>query len=128
MNNIVVAVSRYSLGLIYLFGAIDGGAYLFFDHHLVGVPHGEFESVLHRTNYFWVFLKFVELVGAICLLANYKPAFGLAILIPISSVICLFYLFDLTWAIPLGVVYVVSSLVLLRAYWPSFSRLFDSYR
>src|SRR5579863_3013963 len=84
--------ARYLLGVIYLFGAIDGALFLLFGIYIHGKPSPEFVFLvtLQRTKYFWTFMKLVQFVGAISLLLNYKPALGNALLVPISSVLCLF--------------------------------------
>jgi cell division protein FtsW (lipid II flippase) len=120
-------VARYLLGIIYLFGAVDGALGMFFHIFITGEDTDcSFHAVLQHTAYFWVFLKACELVGAVSLLANYKPAFGLALVTPISAVLCLFYVFELSWFIALAVV-IALSVVLFRAYWPSYAPLFATY-
>lgn len=121
--------ARYALGIIYLFGAIDGALFLFFGLYIHGKPPERyiFLVALQRTTYFWAFMKLIELIGAASLLANYKPALGVALLIPISSVLCLFYLFELPFFIPLGLIIVVSTIILCRAYAKSYAPLFDDY-
>lgn len=122
--------SRYLLALIYLFGAIDGALFLFFGIYIHGKPPARyvFLVALQRTTYFWAFMKLLELVGAVSLLANYKPALGVALLMPISSVLCLFYLFELRFFIPLGSLIIISTIILCRAYSKSYAPLFDNYR
>jgi hypothetical protein len=74
------------------------------------------------------FLKTIQAVGAFSMLANYKPALGNALLIPVSSVLCLFYFFELPSFIPtFGLLIIVSTIILTRAYAPSYVRLFDNY-
>jgi hypothetical protein len=121
--------ARYALGIIYLFGAIDGALFLFFGLYIHGKPPERyvFLVALQRTTYFWAFMKLIELIGAVSLLANYKPALGVALLIPVSSVLCLFYLFELPFFIPLGLIIVVSTMILCRAYAKSYAPLFDDY-
>jgi hypothetical protein len=120
-------VARYLLGVIYLFGAVDGALGIFFHIFLTGEDTDcSFHAVLQHTLYFWAFLKSCELIGAVSLLANYKPALGLAVVTPISAVLCLFYAFELSWFVALGVV-VGLTLVLFRAYWRSYAPLFDKY-
>ena len=125
--NLFQNIARYLLGLIYLFGAVDGVGELFFDYYFTGEsPVDTFHGALQHTTYFWAFLKFCELIGAISLLANYKPALGVAILTPISAVLCLFYAFDLHWYIALTLVGGLT-LTLLWAYRSSYAGLWDDY-
>ena len=119
--------ARYILGVIFLFGAVDGALYLLFGIYIHGKPREAFLIALEQAKYFWAFLKSLQLVGAMSLLFNYKPALGVAVLIPISSVMCLFYLFDLPGFIPFGVIMATAMIVLCRAYYKSFEHIFDNY-
>jgi hypothetical protein len=119
--------ARYVLGVIFLFGAVDGALYLLFGIYLHGKPGEPFLIALEQARYFWAFLKTMQLVGAVSLLANYKPALGVAVLIPISSVMLLFYLFDLPGFIPFGCIIAISMIVLCRAYSKSYVHIFDNY-
>lgn len=122
--------ARYLLGAIYLFGVVDGVMFLLFDIYIHGKPAPKhvFVLTLQATTYFWVFLKLIQACGAFSLLANYKPALGNAMLLPSSSVICLFYFFEapqliLTFGVPI----IVSTIILTRAYSRSYACLFDDY-
>jgi len=119
--------ARYILGVVFLFGAVDGALYLVFGIYIHGKPREAFLIALEQAKYFWAFLKSLQLVGAVSLLFNYKPALGVAVLIPISSVMCLFYLFDLPGFIPFGVIMATAMIVLCRAYYKSFEHIFDNY-
>lgn len=125
--NLYQTIARYLLGLIYLFGAADGVGELFFDFYFTGRSEPDtFHGALQSTTYFWAFLKLCEAVGAVSLLANYKPALGLAIVTPISAVLCLFYAFELHWYIALTVVGGLT-LTLLWAYRNSYAPLLYDY-
>ncbi|MEO0974444.1 MAG: hypothetical protein AAFX85_15250, partial [Pseudomonadota bacterium] len=76
---------------------------------------------------FWAFLKLVQTVGAISLLANLRPAFGLALVTPVTMVMCLLYAFSLQTFIPVGVLLLASTAVLFHAYRSSFAPLFRDY-
>lgn len=119
--------ARYVLGVTFLFGAVDGALYLLFGIYLHGKPREAFLIALEQAKYFWAFLKSIQLVGAVSLLFNYKPALGVALLIPIASVMCLFYIFDLPGFIPLGLIIAISMIVLCRAYYKSYAHIFDNY-
>jgi hypothetical protein len=119
--------ARYVLGVIFLFGAVDGALYLLFGIYLHGKPREPFLIALEKATYFWALLKSMQLVGAVSLLLNYKPALGVAVLIPISSVMCLFYLFELPGFIPLGFIIATATIVLCRAYSKSYAHIFDNY-
>ncbi len=121
-------ISRYLLGLIYLFGAIDGVLFLFFGMYIHGKPHESmtFLIAMQNATYFWAFMKFIQLVGSLSLLTNYKPALGLALLTPITAVLSLFYIFELKWYYAFTVI-VVLTIILLRAYSKSYMHLLDKY-
>lgn len=121
-------IARYLMGAFFLFGAIDGALGIFFDVYLTGEDKGHtFHGVLQHTLYFWGFMKFTELAGALSLLLNHRPALGLALLTPIAAVLCLFYVFSLHWYATF-LVLATTNLILLRAYWKSFRPMFvDSY-
>jgi len=124
--------ARYLLGAVYLFGAVDGALFLFFGIYMHGKPPAQYTFLLalQGATYFWAFLKLIQLAGAVSLLANYKPALGTALLIPVSSVLCLFYLFELPSFLflpPFGAIIIVSTVILCRAYARSYAGLFDDY-
>jgi hypothetical protein len=68
----------------------------------------------------------VELTGAICLLSNRAPAFGLAALSPIMTVVVLFHLFLNPQGIPLALLVVVCGGLLLWAYASRYATVFGS--
>jgi hypothetical protein len=119
---------RVILGLIFLAGAIDGFAFVFTGEHLLHPPTAdpglELEEALKATGFFWPFMKTVELIGALCLLTNWAPAFGLAILSPLVAVIVLFHVFLNPQGIPLAVVLLICVALLYRAYAPRYASLF----
>jgi uncharacterized membrane protein YphA (DoxX/SURF4 family) len=120
-------IARYLLGAIYLFGAVDGALQIFFNTSYTGTPDQySFTWSLQHTTYFWRFLKLCELIGAFSLLMNYKPVLGFAILVPITSIICLVYAFEFHWYVHL-VIISACSLVLFKAYIKSFRPLLDEY-
>ena len=81
-------------------------------------------GALKETGFFWPFMKTVELIGALCLLTNRAPAFGLAILSPLIAVIVLFHVFLNPQGIPLALVLLVCMALLYRAYAPRYASLF----
>ena len=123
------STARYLLGAFYLFGAVDGALFLFFGIYIHGKPPAQqtFLLTLQATTYFWAFMKLIQALGAVSLLANYKPALGSALLMPVTSVLCLFYFFELPRFTPHGIIVIVATLILIRAYAPSYVRLLDDY-
>jgi hypothetical protein len=119
---------RVILGVIFLAGAIDGFAFVLTGEHLLHPPTAErgleLEGALKETGFFWPFMKIVELIGALCLLTNRAPAFGLAILTPLIAVIVLFHLFLNPQGIPLALVLLLCMALLYRAYAPRYASLF----
>jgi hypothetical protein len=127
LSGLLETAARYVLGLIYLHGAVDGALQIFFHVYYTGeLDPGSFVGAMQHTTYFWAFMKLCQLLGAVSMLMNYKPALGLLLLAPISVVLCLFYLFALQWY---GYFFLIagSSLILLRAYWKSFRPLLEDY-
>jgi hypothetical protein len=124
----LVTVPRVVLGIIFLAGAIDGFAFILTGAHLLHPPTSErgleLEAALKATGFFWPTMKVIELIGALCLLANRAPAFGLAILAPIMAVVVLFHVFLNPQGIPMAAVLVVCGALLLRAYAPRYAALF----
>lgn len=119
---------RVLLGLIFLAGAIDGFTFIATGAHLLHPPTSErglqFEEALKAAGFLWPLMKTVELIGAICLLTNRAPAFGLVLLAPIMTVVVLFHLFLNPQGIPLALALVVCGALLLRAYANRYVRLF----
>src|ERR1041384_5642357 len=54
--------ARYILGVIFLFGAVDGALYLLFGIYMHGKPREAFLIALEEAKYFWVFLKLIQSV------------------------------------------------------------------
>ncbi|WKD49191.1 hypothetical protein [Microbulbifer spongiae] len=119
-------IARYMLGIVYLFGAIDGFLYIFFDIKITGNPTEPFLAALKGTLFFWIFMKLIQAIGAFSLLFNYRPALGFALLMPISAVLCMYYLLVLHWYYAFTVVFVCSA-ILLRAYLPSYKPILMKY-
>jgi len=109
-------VSRIFLGVWFLICAVDGWIYLLLGIHMTGEPRGPFLSSLVATTWFWVSLKIVQTVCSVSLLANYKPALGLALATPISVVLCLFYFFEVRLFIPFGILLIACTAILGRAH------------
>jgi hypothetical protein len=126
----LLTAPRAALGVIFLFGAIDGFAFIIMGTHLVQPPTSErglqFEAALQSAGFFWPLMKTVELIGAVCLLTHRAPAFGLALLAPVMTVVVLFHAFVNPQGAPIAALLVVCGALLLRAYAPRYARLFES--
>lgn len=122
--------ARYLLGAVYLFGAVDGALFLLFGIYIHGKPPDRyvFLLTLQATTYFWAFMKVIQAIGSFSLLLNVRPAVGTAVLVPVSSCLVLFYLFELPSFVPtFGLVITVTTVILIRAYWTSYAPLFAKF-
>ncbi len=114
---------------MFLAGAIDGFAFLATGAHVMHVTTSlrglQFEEALKATGFFWPLLKVVELIGALCLLANRAPALGLALLAPVMAVIVLFHGFLDPQGAPIAAVLLICGGLLVRVYAPRYAVLFE---
>ncbi len=127
-----VTAPRLVLGAIFLLSAVDGFYFIATGGRLIHPPTSargeEFEGALIASGFFWPLLKTVNLVGALCLLTNRAPAFGLALILPVITVIIGFHLFLNPQGLPIAIILAVCSLLLIRAYWPQYEGLFAGER
>jgi hypothetical protein len=126
----LLTLPRLVLGAVFLLGAIDGFAFIVTGTHLVHVPTSErglqFEAALQSAGFLWPLMKTVELVGAVCLLTHRAPAFGLALLAPVITVVVLFHGVLNPQGAPIAILLVVCGALLVRAYAPRYARAFES--
>ena len=125
-----LTLPRVVLGIVFLVGAIDGFTFIFTGTHLVHPPTSErglqFEAALQSAGFLWPLMKAVELIGAVCLLTHRAPAFGLALLAPVMTVVVLYHGFLNPQGAPIAALLVACGALLLRAYAPRYARLFES--
>ncbi|AOO82792.1 hypothetical protein [Bosea vaviloviae] len=125
---LLVTVPRVLLGLLFLVSAVDGFWWLATGAHLIHPPTSErgvaFETALQNAGFFWPLLKTVNLAGALSLLLNIVPAFGLALLAPVMTVIVLFHLVINPQGIPVAIILVVLGSLLVWAYRERYAGLF----
>jgi hypothetical protein len=125
---LLVTVPRVLLGLLFLVSAVDGFWWLATGAHLIHPPTSErgvaFETALQNAGFFWPLLKTVNLAGALSLLLNIVPAFGLALLAPVMTVIVLFQLVINPQGIPVAIILVVLGSLLVWAYRERYAALF----
>ena len=125
---LLVTVPRVLLGLLFLVSAVDGFWWLATGAHLIHPPTSErgiaFETALQNAGFFWPLLKTVNLAGALSLLLNIVPAFGLALLAPVMTVIVLFHLVINPQGIPVAIILVVLGSLLVWAYRERYAALF----
>lgn len=126
----LLTAPRIVLGVVFLAGAIDGFSFIATGTHLAHPPTSErglqFEEALKSAGFLWPLMKTVELIGAVCLLTNRAPAFGLALLLPIMAVVVLFHGFLNPQGAPLAALLTICGALLLCAYAPRFARLLES--
>jgi hypothetical protein len=117
---LLVTIPRVLLGLLFLISAVDGFWWLATGTHLIHPPTSArgiaFEEALQASGFLWPLLKTVNLVGALSLLGNIAPAFGLALIAPVMTVIVLFHLVINPQGIPVAVILVVLGSLLVWAY------------
>ena len=127
-NILLVTIPRVLLGLIFLVSAVDGFWWLATGAHLIHPPTSErglvFEAGLQNAGFFWPLLKVVNLTGALSLLLNIVPAFGLALLAPVMAVIVLFHLAINPQGLPVAIILVVLGGLLVWAYRDRYAALF----
>lgn len=129
-KTILKHVPRIVLGLIFLLGALDELYLTITGTHLVHPPTSpaglEFEKNLQASGFIWPFMKIIEFIGAICLLSNKAPAFGIAILAPVMAVIVLFHLSLNPAGLPLAAILVMCGLWVVFENARRFAPLFES--
>jgi putative oxidoreductase len=125
----LLTVPRVVLGGVFLAGAIDGFSFIVTGTHLVHPPTSalglHFEETLKRAGFVWPLMKTVELIGAVCLLTNRAPAFGLALLSPVMAVVVLFHGFLNPQGMPIAALLVVCGALLLRSYASRYAHLLE---
>lgn len=84
-----------------------------------------FERALKETGFFWPLMKTVQLAGAVLLLSNRAPALGLALLVPIVTVIVFFHAVLNPSGLPMAVFLVLISGLVFRTQAPRFVVLFS---
>lgn len=125
---LLVHIPRTVLGLLFLVSAVDGFWFIFTGGHLINPPVSpkghEFEAALQNSGFFWPFLKTVNLAGALSLIFNVVPAFGLALIAPVMATIVLFHTFINPQGLPIAGILVVLGLMLVMAYRDRYAALF----
>ena len=127
-NFLMVALPRTVLGLLFLVSAVDGFWWMATGAHLIHPPTSErglvFEAALQNSGFFWPLLKTVNLAGALSLLLNIAPAFGLALIAPVMTVIVGFHFAINPQGIPVAIILIVTGGLLVWAYRERYATLF----
>jgi putative oxidoreductase len=117
---ILVDVPRILLGLLFLVSGIDGLLLVFTGTNYINPPTSPdglaFEHALKMSGFFWPLMKTINLVGAILLLSNRAPALGVALLLPIITVIIGFHVALNPGGIPIAVALALVTGLLIIAY------------
>lgn len=125
---LLVTIPRVLLGLLFLVSAIDGFWWLATGTNLIHPPTSEpglaFEAALQSSGFIWPMVKVVNLAGGLSLLCNLAPAFGLALLAPIMTVIVFFHLVLNPQGVPVALIMAALGLLLIFAYRDRYAALF----
>lgn len=125
---LLVTVPRIVLGLLFLVSAVDGFWWMASGQHLIHPPVTEqgrvFETALQTSGFFWPLLKTVNLLGALSLLLNIVPAFGLALIAPVMAVIVAFHLTINPVGIPVAIILIICGGLLVYAYRDRYAGMF----
>lgn len=125
---LLVTIPRVLLGLIFLVSAVDGFWWLATGVNLIHPPTSPrgavFEAALQDSGFLWPFVKAVNLTGALSLISNVVPAFGLALIAPVMAVIVLFHSTINPQGLPVAAILVVLGLLLVWAYRDRYAAMF----
>lgn len=124
----LVTIPRVLLGVIFLISAVDGFWWLATGVNLIHPPTSPrgvvFETALQDSGFIWPFIKAINLTGALSLISNVVPAFGLALIAPIMAVIVLFHATINPQGLPVAAILVVLGSMLVWAYRDRYAELF----
>lgn len=125
---LLVTAPRIVLGLLFLVSAIDGFWWMTSGQHLIHPPVTEqgrvFETALQNSGFFWPLLKTVNLLGALSLLLDIVPAFGLALIAPVMAVIVAFHFTINPVGVPVAIILIVCGGLLAYAYRDRYAGMF----
>jgi putative oxidoreductase len=117
---ILVDVPRILLGLLFLVSGVDGLLEVLTGTHYIHPPTSPeglaFEQALKASGFFWPLMKTINLLAGLMLLSNRAPALGLALILPIITVIVGFHVVLNPGGIPVAVAVAVVTGLLLIAY------------
>lgn len=112
---------RIFLGLVFVVSAVEGIIFVITGRDtspkLSSPSAMSFVDGLKRAKWFWAYMKLVDLVGGLMLLSGYYPSIGILLLLPVISVIILFYVFAHRRAWWASAVLGIPTLWLLNVYW-----------
>ncbi|CAM3111059.1 hypothetical protein PANO111632_03815 [Paracoccus nototheniae] len=113
-------VPRLLLGLQFVVSGTDGFYFLATGENLIHPPATPdaraLEEAMLASGFMWPLVKAVNLLGGMSLLLNFRPAFGLAIIMPAITVITLYHLTLNPAGVPAAIVMDLLAGVLAYAY------------
>jgi len=126
----LVTVPRVLLGVIFASAALSYFWSIAFGWMLLPVPITsqamQFAGTIIKIGYLWPLMKAINLIAGLLLIANYAPAFAVALLLPVTVIIVWFQLLLNPLPIPVAtaVMAVVCELLLVRAYARRYAGIF----
>jgi uncharacterized membrane protein YphA (DoxX/SURF4 family) len=125
-KSVITTVARVLLGLIYFVFGLN-----FFFNFIPPQPPlegaaGAYTGGLFQAGYFFPFLKGIEVIAGVLLLAGFFVPLSIAVLAPISLHIFLFHIILAPAGAPIGIVILLLNLFLAWAYKNNFKPLFQS--
>jgi hypothetical protein len=126
----LVTVPRVLLGVIFASAALSYFWSIAFGWMLLPVPITpqamEFAGTIIKIGYLWPLMKAINLGAGLLLIANYAPAFAVALLLPVTVIIVWFQVFLNPLPIPVATaaLAVLCELLLLRAYARRYASMF----
>jgi putative oxidoreductase len=121
---IAVLIARILLGLIFVVFGVN-----FFYPFMPSPPPtndaaGAFSGGLFGSGYFFQYMKVLEIIGGIALLANRFTAFFLLVLLPISLNIFLYHAILAPAGTPMGAGIIILNVFLCVAYFKYYKSVF----
>ena len=125
-----ITVPRIVLGAIFASAALSYFWSIVFGWMLLPVPITaqamQFAGTIIKIGYLWPVMKAINLVAGLLLITNRAPAFGVALLLPVTVIIIWFQIFLNPLPVPMATVVlaVLCEVMLLRAYAGRYASMF----
>jgi hypothetical protein len=126
----LITVPRIVLGAIFASAALSYFWSIVFGWMLLPVPITaqamQFAGTIIKIGYLWPVMKAINLVAGLLLITNRAPAFGVALLLPVTVIIIWFQIFLNPLPVPMATVVlaVLCEVMLLRAYAGRYASMF----
>lgn len=121
----ITNIARFALGGIFLIFGFDG-FFEFMPGEVYEGDAGKYMAGLRSAGYFMPFLKIVEIVMGLMLIAGLYTALALVILMPVTINIFLFNLFLNPSSLPLGIVVLLAHIYLAWVHRKQYAGLFKN--